>query len=73
MPEDQATPEFLAIGHVARDLLPNGGWRLGGTVTFAAFTAQRLGLRAAIVTSASPEVLDALKAALPGVAIAAST
>lgn len=72
MPEDQETPEFLAIGHVARDLLPNGGWRLGGTVTFAAFTAQRLGLRAAIVTSASPDVLDALKAALPGVAIAAS-
>lgn len=71
MPENQETPEFLAIGHVARDLLPDSGWRLGGTVTFAAFTAQRLGLRAAIVTSASPDVLDALKAALPGVAIAA--
>ena len=24
MPEDQETPEFLAIGHVARDLLPDG-------------------------------------------------
>ncbi|HEV8194400.1 MAG TPA: PfkB family carbohydrate kinase [Ktedonobacterales bacterium] len=71
MPEDEAAPQFLAIGHVARDLLPDGGWRLGGTVTFAALTAQRLGLGAAVVTSASPDVLDALKAALPSVAIAA--
>jgi 1D-myo-inositol 3-kinase len=64
-------PQFLAIGHVARDLLPDGGWRLGGTVTFAALTARNLGLRVAIITSASPEVLGALKAALPGIAIAA--
>lgn len=74
MPEDverEEPPQFLAIGHVARDLLPDGGWRLGGTVTFAALTAHRLGLRAAIVTSASPDVLEALRAALPGVPIAA--
>jgi 1D-myo-inositol 3-kinase len=64
-------PQFLAIGHVARDLLPDGGWRLGGTVTFAALAAHRLGLRAGIVTSASPDVLEALRAALPGVAIVA--
>ena len=48
-----AAPDFLAIGHVTRDLLPDGSWRLGGTVAFAALTAARLGLRPAIVTSAS--------------------
>ena len=58
-------PDFLAIGHVTRDLLPDGSWRLGGTVTFAALTAARLGLRAAIVTSAPTDVLAALNAALP--------
>jgi sugar/nucleoside kinase (ribokinase family) len=71
MVEDAAAPEFVVIGHASRDLLPAGGWRLGGTVTFAALAAQRLGLRAGIVTSASPDVLEAMKAALPGVAIAA--
>jgi 1D-myo-inositol 3-kinase len=63
------TPDFLAVGHVTRDLLPDGGWRLGGTVTFAALTAARLGLRVAIVTSAPPDVLVALDALLPEVAM----
>ena len=61
------TPDFLTIGHVTRDLLPDGSWRLGGTVTFAALTAARLGLRAAIVTSASADVLAALDATLPDI------
>ncbi len=64
-------PDFLAIGHVTRDLLPDGGWRLGGTVTFAALTAVRLGLRAAIVTSAPPDVLAALDAVLPDIPLSA--
>lgn len=63
-------PDFLAIGHATRDLLPDGSWRLGGSVTFAARTAQRLGLRPAVVTSAPADVLAALRAALPGVPIA---
>ena len=63
------TPDFLAVGHVTRDLLPDGTWRLGGTVTFAALTAARLGLHAAIVTSAPPDVLAALDAVLPDVAL----
>jgi pfkB family carbohydrate kinase len=63
------TPDFLAIGHVTRDMLPDGTWRLGGTVTFAALTAARLGLHAAIVTSAPPDVLAALDAVLPGIAL----
>ena len=58
------TPDFLAIGHVSRDLLPDGSWRLGGAVTFAALTAARLGLRPAIITSAPPDVLAALDALL---------
>ncbi|HEU5349155.1 MAG TPA: PfkB family carbohydrate kinase [Ktedonobacterales bacterium] len=62
-------PDFLAIGHVTRDLLPDGGWRLGGTVAFAALTATRLGLRAAIVTSAPPDVLAAMDAVLPDIAL----
>lgn len=62
-------PDFLAIGHVTRDLLPDGGWRLGGTVTFAALTAARLGLRPAIVTSAPPDVLAVLDALLPDIAL----
>ncbi|HEX6122516.1 MAG TPA: PfkB family carbohydrate kinase [Ktedonobacterales bacterium] len=64
-------PEFIVIGHATRDLAPDGDWRLGGTVSFAALTARRLGLRAGIVTSGPAEVLAALGALAPGVAIAA--
>jgi hypothetical protein len=60
-------PDFLAIGHLTRDLLPDGSWRLGGTVTYAALTAARLGLCAAIVTSAPPDVLAALDVLLPDI------
>lgn len=62
-----ASPEFVVAGHVVRDLLSRG-WRLGGTVTFAAVQAQRLGLRAGVVTRAGPE-LD-LRNELPRIAIA---
>ena len=48
-------PDFLAIGHVCRDLTP-GGFRLGGAVAYGALTALKLGLRPAIVTSAAPEL-----------------
>lgn len=64
-------PEFVAIGPVTRDVVPGGGWRLGGTVTFAAHTATRLGMRAGIVTAAPADLADALRAALPEVALAA--
>jgi hypothetical protein len=66
-----SAPEFVVVGPATRDLLPAGGWQLGGTVTFAALTASRLGLRAGIVTAAPPDVLAALAAAVPGVALAA--
>ena len=48
-------PDLLVIGHAAKDLYP-GGYRLGGTVTYAAVTARRLGLFPAVVTSASEDV-----------------
>lgn len=63
------TPDFLVIGHVTKDLHPGGEYTLGGCATFASLTAQRLGLRAGIVTSASPDLLERLPEALPGVAL----
>jgi len=48
-------PDFLAIGHVVRDIVP-GGWRLGGTVAHAAVQAQRLGLRAGVVTCSAADL-----------------
>ncbi|MBV9691411.1 MAG: hypothetical protein JO202_17055 [Ktedonobacteraceae bacterium] len=46
------TPQFLTIGHLTRDSYADGSFSVGGTVTFAALTAYRLGLAAAIVTCA---------------------
>ena len=70
-------PQFLVVGHVVQDLVSGaqagarpGGWRLGGTASFASLLAARLGLRAAVLTSASRE-LD-LSALLPGVEVACS-
>lgn len=53
-------PDFLAIGHVTRDLQEDG-YTIGGTVTFASLTARNLGQRTAVVTSASADLdLDPL-------------
>lgn len=68
---DQSCPTFLAIGHVTRDLLPAGGFVLGGTATFAALTASHLGLASAVVTRADEALLDELPTLLPHVALAA--
>lgn len=46
---------FLAIGHVARDEFPDGAHRLGGTALYAAATAARLGIPAALVTRVGPQ------------------
>lgn len=42
--------DYLLIGHLTRDLTPEGP-RLGGTVAYAALTARALGLRVGIVTA----------------------
>src|SRR5271169_303078 len=44
--------DYLVIGHITQDLRRDGA-RLGGTATYAARTAQALGLRAGVVTSAN--------------------
>ncbi|HEY7356571.1 MAG TPA: PfkB family carbohydrate kinase [Ktedonobacterales bacterium] len=64
-------PDFLVIGHVTKDLRPDGSFTIGGSATFASLTAQRLGLRAGIVTSAAPNLLARLPEALPEIAVAA--
>ena len=72
MVEASATaPDFLVIGHVTKDLRPDGSFTIGGAATYASLTAQRLGWRAGIVTSAAPDLLARLPEALPGVAVAA--
>ncbi len=43
---------YLAIGHIAEDLLPDGSTTPGGTVSFSALTARNLGHKAAILTAA---------------------
>lgn len=63
-------PEFLVIGHAVEDLTsgqPSSGWRLGGTVSYAAALARRLGLRTAVLTACAPAV--PLEEALPAVEI----
>lgn len=50
--------DLLLVGHVTRDLIgetPRNGWRLGGTVSFAAITALRLGRKPTIITRAGQE------------------
>ena len=48
----QPVLDYLVIGHVTRDIVP-GGWRAGGTVTFSALTAYKLGCRVGALTSAT--------------------
>lgn len=57
--------DFLAVGNLTRDTTPDG-FRLGGTVSFAAVTAQRLGRRPAILTRASLDGLEPRAAETPG-------
>ncbi len=45
-------PQYLGIGHVTRDLTPDGPV-LGGTVSYAALTAAAMGLKVGIATSYS--------------------
>jgi hypothetical protein len=59
---------YLIIGNVTRDLVPGGGYTIGGTVTYAARTALALEQHVAAVTSASP-ALD-LGSVLAGIEIA---
>ncbi|MBX0328086.1 ribokinase [Oscillochloris sp. ZM17-4] len=55
-------PEYLVIGDLTRDLLPDGGSALGGTARYAAITASRLGVRAAVLAAGSPGFIPGLPA-----------
>jgi hypothetical protein len=48
-----APPEYLAVGHLTTDLLPDGAAAPGGTVYYATLAAARLGYRAAMLTAAT--------------------
>ena len=47
----KAIPDYLVIGHVTRDVVSKGESTTGGTATFAALTAARLGLQVGVLTS----------------------
>lgn len=53
---EQKAPDFVIIGHITQDLLPNGSLSLGGTVSYAATTAHRMGHRVGVVTSTGPDL-----------------
>lgn len=52
----QPAPDFVIIGHICQDILPDGRLGLGGTVSYAATTAHRLGYRVGVVTSTGPNL-----------------
>ena len=46
--------DFLIIGHVVQDVVPNG-YTVGGTATYMSITARNLGRRPGIVTRLAPD------------------
>jgi sugar/nucleoside kinase (ribokinase family) len=55
--------DYVTVGHVTVDVLPDGTRRVGGTAFYSALQAARLGLRAAIVTRGVPrEIVELLSA-----------
>lgn len=68
--QNDGIPEFLTIGHVARDVHADGSFSLGGTVTFTALTASSLGLVAAVVTCADAALSAELPGHLPNIGLA---
>lgn len=77
IPSDGEQPiDVLVVGHITRDVLPDGSWRAGGAALYASVTAQRLGLRVGIVTSAPADLRANVSALLgdpPMVALDAET
>src|SRR3989338_7945148 len=67
-----APPDYVVVGHIAKDLIP-GGHRPGGTAAYAALTARALGYRSGLVTAFGPDLepdsLTALEVARPASAL----
>ncbi len=57
--------DYLTVGHITHDLLPDGGYTIGGTAAYAASTAAALERAVGVLTSAGP---DFKPAAFDGVA-----
>jgi sugar/nucleoside kinase (ribokinase family) len=53
----QVPPDYVAVGHCALDLQPDGSYLPGGTVLYSALTVARLGLRAAVLTAGDPDAI----------------
>ncbi len=51
-------PNYLMLGHITSDLLPDGSTIPGGTALYAARTAQRLGMHPAIVSATATLPVD---------------
>ncbi len=66
-----SAPDLVVVGHLARDRAPDGSFHLGGTVTYAALLAARMGLRVGVLTSAPQPDVDALAALDPLIAVVA--
>ena len=45
---------YLAIGHICQDMIP-GGWKVGGTVSFALRVAAVLGCETRLITSVTAD------------------
>jgi sugar/nucleoside kinase (ribokinase family) len=60
--DDTVVPDYVVLGHITLDRVPHGHV-LGGTTSYGALTAQRLGYRAAIVTSGAPREAEELRRA----------
>lgn len=54
---------YLAVGHLARDLHATG-WRVGGTVAYAALTAQALGYTPGLLSAHPPDLTDPVLTAI---------
>ena len=65
-------PDLLAIGHVTRDLGPDGV-AVGGAAAYGALTALHLGLAPAVATSAQPGVVETLAGVEASVVPSSST
>jgi 1D-myo-inositol 3-kinase len=64
--------DYLVIGHISKDLLPDGDYRLGGTVLYAALTARNLGKQVGLLTRTGvgdAEFDRRLREALPGIEV----
>ncbi len=51
---DQTLIDFLVIGHLVQDVVPDG-YVVGGTATYSSITARNLGRRPGIVTRLAPD------------------